>query len=321
MRLAGLLVALTPLLLSQVPPLERATIGDLQLDGGATLKDCLIAYRTWGQPNADRSNIVLFPSFFNGNTDDLAQYVKPGSILDPAKYYIIAADALGNGYSASPSNYDPARGQAFPRITIHDMVNAHHRLLTQVLKIDRVDAIVGISMGGMQAYEWLVRYPGFARRAVTIVATPRMSERDIALWAKAFPLGRREGPPKSDDADASRRPATNPNKIWGAIEAVFHQIPKVRQPFNPLRQFEALSRHDISLSFNRSLEQAGQRIQIPVLTIVALKDQALSPQTPIEFARARNWPVVELDDPSGHAAFKGSAARIGQEIDRFLSQR
>lgn len=318
MRFLALLLALP--LMAQVPALERATIGDLQLDSGATLKDCVVAYRTWGRLNADRSNIVLFPSFFNGNTDDLAQYVKAGSILDPAKYYIIAADALANGYSTSPSNYELAKGQAFPRVTIHDMVKAHHRLLTQVLKIDRVDAIVGISMGGMQTYEWLVRYPDFARRAVTIVATPRMSERDIALWAKAFPLGRRDGPPKSDDADAARR-GPNPNKVWGMIEAVFHQIPKVRQPFNPLRQFEALSRHDISLAFNRSLDQAGRNIKVPVLTIVAIKDQALSPQTPVEFARARQWPVIELDDPSGHAAFKGSAERIGQEIEKFLAAR
>jgi homoserine O-acetyltransferase len=307
---------LSPCLAAIAPALQTASVGDLRLESGQTLKNCQIAYRTWGKPNEQGSNIILFPSFFNGNTEDLAQYVGPGSILDPADHYIIAVDALANGLSTSPSNYEPARGKNFPRITIGDMVEAHYLLLTRHLKVERVEAIVGISMGGMQMFEWLVRYPEFARTAVSIVATPRMSQKDIALWAKAFPLGRSEGTPKSDEAKP--KSAFTLSKIWSMVEIAIVQYPKVKEPFNPLRQFEALSRHDISRRFSGSLDKAGATIRAPVLTIVALKDQALSPETPTSFARARGWPIIELESPSGHAAFKSDAGRIGKAIQSFL---
>jgi homoserine O-acetyltransferase len=69
---------------------------------------------------------------------------------------VILVDALGNGLSSSPSNTSN-----FPDITIHDMVVAEHELLTRKLKISHLYAVMGISMGGMQTFEWLASYPDF----------------------------------------------------------------------------------------------------------------------------------------------------------------
>ncbi len=301
----------------QVPPLGSESIGELRLEGGGVLADCVVTFREWGQRNASGRNTILFPTFFNGTSADLAAYIGPGRILDPARHHILAIDALGNGLSTSPSNYLPARSGAFPRITIADMVEAQRRLLDR-LGIREAEAIVGISMGGMQLFEWLVRYPGFARSGVSIVSTPRMSERDIALWAKAFPIGRRNEPPPEDQAG---KPADRFGQVLGILGMVVNQAPKYRDPFNAIRQFEAISRHDIARPFNGELAAAGAKIRVPVLTVVATEDQAVSPETAIEFARAQQWPVVTLAGREGHNIYKKEAARIGREIERFLGTR
>src|SRR5262249_14725584 len=70
----------------------------------------------------------------------------------------------------------------FPRFTIRDMVRAQHRLMTEVLGLEHVYAIVGQSMGGMQAFEWAVSYPDFATKVVTIVGSPQVTSYDLLLW-------------------------------------------------------------------------------------------------------------------------------------------
>jgi len=317
MRIAAALLAASASL-AQTPPLQTARIGDFRLESGIALKDCVVAYRTWGNLNEARDNAILFPSFFNGTSEDLADYVGEGRILDPSSHFIVAADALGNGFSTSPSNYPPAKGRAFPNITIGDMVESHRRLLDE-LKIERLEAIAGISMGGMQVYEWLVRYPNFARRAVAIVATPRMGPEDVKLWIAQIPLNRRDGdPPEAAPAPAPKKDRFS--KILDILGMAADQGQKYREPFNPLRQFEAIQRHDIGRKFGGSLDRAREAIRTPLLSVVALKDQALSPATAIDFAKAAGWPVIELDAKEGHAAFKSEAARIGHEIAKFLKE-
>ena len=294
-------------------------IGDLPLESGAVLRDCAVTYRSWGRLNAAHDNAILFPTFFNGTSEDLAAYVRSGSILDPADFYVLAVDALGNGSSTSPSNYAPAPGRNFPRLTIGDMVQSQRRLCER-LGLREVEAIVGISMGGMQMFEWLVRDPEFARAGVSIVSTPRMSERDVALWAQAFLLVRRRDP----EPEGSARTPSPPGQLTrmlGILGAVIHQAPKYRDPFNAIRQFEAVSRHDITRLSGGDLRAAAQRIRAPVLTIIATQDQAVSPETAREIARLKGWPVLELDGPQGHNIYKAEAARIGRAIGQFLAQR
>src|SRR5579884_2387932 len=90
---------------------QFANIGNLKLQNGEVIHNCRIGYRTFGQLNDDKSNAVLFPTWFGGRTQDLVELIGPGKLVDSGKYFVIAADALGDGVSCSPSN-----SQAQPRM-------------------------------------------------------------------------------------------------------------------------------------------------------------------------------------------------------------
>lgn len=85
--------------------LLTAYLGDFVLESGKVLKDLTIGYRTHGTRNADGSNVILFPTWFNGQTDGVESYVvNKHPFVDQTKYFVIAVDAIGNGVSTSPSN-------------------------------------------------------------------------------------------------------------------------------------------------------------------------------------------------------------------------
>ena len=115
------------------PPRQFADIGDLALVSGEMLRDVRIAYRTAGELEADRSNAILFPTWFTGTSGELFRFEKigPGLLADTDRFYVIAVDSLGNGVSTSPSNSERQPGPDFPRIAIDDMVNAAPALLTK----------------------------------------------------------------------------------------------------------------------------------------------------------------------------------------------
>ena len=140
-----------------------------KLAGGRQIDDCFLGYRTWGTLNAEQSNAILFPTWFSGNSQNMAAFVGADKMIDPAKFFLIAVDALGDGVSTSPSNSSDQHGTHFPAFTIGDMVDAEYRLATEVLHLKHLHAVMGISMGGMQTFEWMVKYPGFMDLAVPIV--------------------------------------------------------------------------------------------------------------------------------------------------------
>ena len=98
-------------------------LGDIQLQRGATLKDAKLAYKTFGTMNADKSNVILYPTWFTGFVENNEWLVGTGMALDPAKYFIIIVCALGNGQSSAPSNTPaPHNGRNFPMVTLYDNV-------------------------------------------------------------------------------------------------------------------------------------------------------------------------------------------------------
>ncbi|HYP49335.1 MAG TPA: alpha/beta fold hydrolase, partial [Pyrinomonadaceae bacterium] len=134
---------------------QFASLGDFRLESGETIRDCRIGYRTYGKINADKSNAVLITTWAGGTTEQLKSSIAAGGLIDPAKYFVIAIDALGNGVSSSPSNSKLQPRMRFPRFTLRDTVNKQHEVLTRILKINRLRAIIGVSMGGMQTFQWL----------------------------------------------------------------------------------------------------------------------------------------------------------------------
>ncbi len=87
-------------------------------------------------------------------------------MADTGKYFVVTIDAIGNGVSSSPSNSKSQPRLSFPNFTIRDMVESEHRLATETFGIKHLHAVMGISMGGMQTFEWITAYPDFMDAAV-----------------------------------------------------------------------------------------------------------------------------------------------------------
>lgn len=146
---------------------------EFPLESGATLPSLQIAYHTYGELNADRSNAVWVMHALTANSevaDWWPHTVESGKFLDPGKYFVVCANVIGSCYgSTGPCTplrpgEQPLYGD-FPLLTVRDMVEAH-RLLADHLGIEQIDTIIGSSLGGFQALEWLVSYPDIARKAV-----------------------------------------------------------------------------------------------------------------------------------------------------------
>jgi homoserine O-acetyltransferase/O-succinyltransferase len=128
--------------------LQFGDLGDFKLENGSVIRNCTIGYHTVGKLNDDKSNVVLWPTWFTGSSKQRFPPVGPEGYADPAHFFIILVDALGNGVSSSPSNSSVQPRMDFPVFTISDMVNSQHRLLTENLGINGVARpfISGISL-------------------------------------------------------------------------------------------------------------------------------------------------------------------------------
>jgi homoserine O-acetyltransferase/O-succinyltransferase len=167
------------------PPHQRYQMGDLKLESGQLIKDFVISYVTHGTLNAKKSNAVLMVTALGGNHHRIDFLIGPGKALDPAKYFIVATDAIGNGLTTSPSTSPTQPRMAFPRFTIRDMVHSQHRLLTEQLGIIHVVTVIGPSMGGMQALQWGASQPGFMDSLVALVPLGRTPAWSTAVFEMA----------------------------------------------------------------------------------------------------------------------------------------
>uniref|UniRef100_UPI0035CAD159 homoserine O-acetyltransferase MetX n=1 Tax=uncultured Sphingomonas sp. TaxID=158754 RepID=UPI0035CAD159 len=171
--------------------------GPLRLDGGVLLSPVEIAYETYGDLDADRGNAVLLCHALTGDQHVASAHpvtgkpgwwsrmVGPGKPVDPARHFIVCANVLGSCMGSSgPATINPATGapwgMAFPVITIRDMVRAQAMLLDH-LGIATLQAVVGGSMGGMQALSWPATYPDRVRAVVVIASTARHTAQNIAF--------------------------------------------------------------------------------------------------------------------------------------------
>ncbi|HEY4149437.1 MAG TPA: homoserine O-acetyltransferase [Chitinophagaceae bacterium] len=158
------------------------------LETGQALPGITIAYDTYGELNADKSNVVWICHHLTANssvTEWWPGVVGDGHIINPKDYFIVCANILGSCYgSTGPLSTDPATGSPyygrFPFITIRDMVNAHI-LLRQHLEIPSVYLLIGGSMGGYQAMEWCAMEKGIARHLLLLSTSATESAWGIAV--------------------------------------------------------------------------------------------------------------------------------------------
>jgi homoserine O-acetyltransferase/O-succinyltransferase len=139
---------------------ETFRFGDVVLQSEQQLADGFLRYRTEGRLAADRSNIIVVPTWFCATHDQALWLTGTEQPLDPERYFIVAVDLLGNGESSSPSHAAPAQdGARFPRFVPHDNVLLIRRLLRERFDAERVRLIVGRSMGAQVAFDWAVNFP------------------------------------------------------------------------------------------------------------------------------------------------------------------
>ena len=104
---------------------EIYELGSLVLQNGATIRDCKLAYKTFGTLNPAKDNVIVYPTWYSGQHTENEWLIGPGKALDPDKYFIIIPNMLGNGLSSSPSNTPPPHDMAnFPHVTFYDQVEA-----------------------------------------------------------------------------------------------------------------------------------------------------------------------------------------------------
>lgn len=169
----------------------------LALDCGVTLLDVQVAYESYGTLNADRSNAILITHAFSGDAHAAgvsketgqpgwwSAMIGPGLTFDTDRYFVICSNVLGGCRGTTgPGSIDPTTGEPygmkFPVITIGDMVRLQ-KMLIDHLGIAKLLAVVGGSMGGMQALEWAVAYPDSVAAAIPVATTARHSAQQIAF--------------------------------------------------------------------------------------------------------------------------------------------
>ncbi|ALT79952.1 homoserine O-succinyltransferase MetX [Paucibacter sp. KCTC 42545] len=170
----------------------------LPLRSGASLSDYELVYETYGQLNEQRDNAVLVCHALNASHHVAGSYageeksegwwdnlIGPGKPLDTDKFFVIGINNLGSCFgSTGPMHINPASGKIygadFPVVTVQDWVDAQALLLDQ-LGITQLAAVLGGSLGGMQALDWSLRYPERMRHCIAIATAPALSAQNIAF--------------------------------------------------------------------------------------------------------------------------------------------
>ena len=170
----------------------------LQLDGGQVLPEFELAYETYGTLNAEHTNAIFICHALSGDHHAAGYYtpedkypgwwescIGPGKPIDTNKFFVVCCNNIGGcGGSTGPTTINPVTGKIygseFPVVTVADWVRTQHELM-QLLKIEKWAAVVGGSLGGMQALQWAIDYPEKLHGCVAIASAPNLTAQNIAF--------------------------------------------------------------------------------------------------------------------------------------------
>jgi len=179
-------------------------IGSFEPELGGHLPEVTLAYETWGELDASGENAVLIVHALTGDTHAAGEpseayrkggwwspMIGPGCAIDTERHFVVCSNVIGGCYgSTGPTSIDPESGRPyamrFPIVTIRDMVRAQKRLLDS-LGVRRLALVIGGSIGGQQALEWAVEFPGFVEKAAPVAATGALGPQGVGMSE----LGRR----------------------------------------------------------------------------------------------------------------------------------
>jgi homoserine O-acetyltransferase len=181
-----------------VSPQSMSFPQTLALRSGASIRGYCLAYETYGTLNADKSNAVLICHALNASHHVAGVYpgqeksegwwdtmIGPGKPVDTERFFVIGVNNLGSCFgSTGPMHVNPDTGKIygadFPVVTVEDWVDAQARLL-DALGIETLAAVMGGSLGGMQALSWTLQYPQRVRHAVVVASAPNLTAENIAF--------------------------------------------------------------------------------------------------------------------------------------------
>ncbi|MFK8031392.1 MAG: alpha/beta hydrolase [Gammaproteobacteria bacterium] len=314
---------------------QYAQLGKCKLENGQTIESCRLGYRTYGTLNKNKTNGVLIPTWFTGDSKSHA-FLADKNLIDPEKYFIVVVDAFGNGVSSSPSNSDGQPGESFPRFTIGDLVESQHRLLETEFGIHSLHAVVGISMGGMQAFEWAVRYPGFATKTVSAIGSPRLAAFNIALWEtrnRILALYR--------DCECVNATAALsgfgyllmvPEKVEELaprenVSESLHELGKAQftnlsslQTWDQQRQAEAMITHNIAEGLRNDMNSAAAITESEFLIVVSADDRVVTPAPALAFAELVGAQIEIMDHDCGHGDLTCAPNKFAGFVQSFLNK-
>jgi len=328
----------------------------ITLESGGTLPELTIAYTTYGQLNADKSNVVWVCHALTANADAADWWngvVGPQHIIDPEKYFIVCANILGSCYgSTGPLSINPLTQQpyyhSFPLVTIRDMVQAHI-LLRKHLGIENVFLIMGGSMGGYQALEWCVAEKNVISNLFLLATSPTESAWGIAIhtaqrlsieadctWQNPSPQAGAKGlkaaraigmltyrnygimVKQQTDGDAEKL------DNYKASTYIQYQGDKLVQRFNAYSYWlltKAMDSHHLGRGRGGNLLPVLQTITQRTL-IVGISSDILCPLTEQQFL-ATHLPtakLIEIDSNYGHDGFIVESAIISKELGKWLGE-
>ncbi len=330
LAIALFLAGMRPIAVAQAQ-LQFANLGNYTLENGRVLNDCQIGYRTFGQLNAEKSNAILFPTWYGGTSESLLSYIGEDQMLDSTRYFVIIVDAFGNGVSSSPSTSPQQPGASFPEFSIRDMVNAQHTFVTSILGLDHLYAVMGISMGGLQTYQWMASYPEFFSKAVPIVGSPALTSYDrlvFELFQRIMRMCNADDCPEVTTTalmleyvlgfTPEYRAQETTSAAFPELVAAIEEEASHYRLYDLLSQMRAISQYDLGDDFQQSLTMGEENPVPQALIIVAEQDHLLLPITAGAFAQASGAQLITLDTNCGHYAFACEQEQINELVRKFL---
>lgn len=295
---------------------EVADLGRCELELGGVIKDCRLGYRTVGTLAPDGRNAVLIPTWFASSADAWLPLLGPDGVVDTTSTFVIIVESLGAGSSSSPSTSRLHPGVRFPELTVGDMVETSYRLSREHLALPELAAVVGISLGGLQAFEWAVSRPDYVRAIVAIAGAPRQALYQRSVWeiiartaddAVRGKISREEAaekigrmavlittsPRAVNEVDRSRYDDYLANEIQTARDADLWEW---------AWQGRAIVRHDVARKFGGDLRAAARQWQGPALVVISTQDHSISPEPAEEFSALTGAQILRLEGPLGHSA-------------------
>ncbi len=294
---------------------QFADLGTCALESGEELLECRIGYRTVGELNAAGDNAVLIPTWYGGSSETWVG-LQAALLGEDHDFYVIMVDDLANGVSVSPSNSEAQPGEAFPEITTRDMVHSQYRLATEVLGLESLHAVMGISMGGMQTFEWAVLYPDFMAKLVPIAGSPKLAGHDVALWEASKRLYHWSAECQCREAaealtamrlmNATTSDQAGVDMPGDSVAASLGRVSPGGMDFglawNLTRQADAMIATDVNRTLGGDWNAAAKAIRADMLVIVGARDHVVTPGAASDLAElmGESATLIVFDNNCGH---------------------